>query len=353
MLRIYNSAYQQTSARENASEELINKTSAEMRNLALQAIESYTGEGVDATFDISLYEDDAKLYVVSMLYDIASLIAPTQYNDDELKMFQTSVKILSDNAINNYQIWLGEGFTKPDAREKSTASLTDQIPDGVTKALTELGAMDLSGLIVGGMFYNMAGLLLPLVFVITTANALLAGQVDSGSMAYVLSTPTKRRTVTFTQMIFLISSLFAMFLIQTICGEIALACVDGFGIDYKEILLLNIGAFFTCFAFAGVCFMCSAIFNRSKHSISVGGGFTIFSLVCTILGLFGSNMMPSIMRISAMNAFNYLSIITFFDVSSILSGAMGLIWKMAILAIIGITGFVVGIFKFEKKDLPL
>lgn len=99
--------------------------------------------------------------------------------------------------------------------------------------------------------------------------------------------------------------------------------------------------------------MCSAIFNRSKYSMSIGGGITIFSLVCTILGLFGSNVVPSAMRISAMDFFNYLSIITLFDTVSILDGGLSYLWKFAILLGIGIVTFIIGIFRFDKKDLPL
>ena len=99
--------------------------------------------------------------------------------------------------------------------------------------------------------------------------------------------------------------------------------------------------------------MCSAIFNRSKYSMSIGGGLTIFMLVCTILGLFGSSVVPSAMRIDAMNFFNYLSIITFFDTTSILAGTLSYLWKFAILAGIGIVTFIVGVFTFDKKDLPL
>ena len=194
-----------------------------------------------------------------------------------------------------------------------------------------------------------------MVFVIMTANSLLAGQVDSGSMAYVLSTPTKRRTVSVTQMTYLLFSLFVMYAILTVVSLLSVWVVGGnaFAINYGEIALFNLGAFLTMFAFAGFCFMCSAIFNRSKHSLSIGGGLTIFMLVCTILGLFGSNVVPSAMRIDAMNFFNYLSIITFFDTVSILDGGLSFLWKFGVLLAIGIVCIIIGIFRFDKKDLPL
>ena len=76
-------------------------------------------------------------------------------------------------------------------------------------------------------------------------------------------------------------------------------------------------------------------------------------LVCTILGLFGSSVVPAAMRIDAMNVFNYVSIITLFDTVSILNGGIDFLWKFAILAGIGIITFIIGVFRFDKKDLPL
>lgn len=277
---------------------------------------------------------------------------------EEAEQFAVSVKVISNTAIGTYQLLINESITPQDAKVEATKSISDQLNETdakVSLALTELGNMDIYGLIIGSIFYRIAGLLLPMVFVIMTANGLIAGQVDSGSMAYVLSTPTKRRTVTVTQMLYLLAALFSMFSILTVVSVIAVWVVGGnsFAINFGEILLMNLGAFLTMFAIAGYCFMCSAIFNRTKHSMSIGGGLTIFSLVCTILGLFGSEVMPTAMRISQMNFFNYLSIITLFDTNAILAGSLSYLWKFGILFAVGVITFIVGIFRFDKKDLPL
>ncbi len=79
------------------------------------------------------------------------------------------------------------------------------------KPLEEIGQLDLYSLIVGSIFYKLAGLLLPIIYMIMASNNLISGQVDSGSMAYVLSTSTKRKKIAFTQGVYLFSSLLAMF----------------------------------------------------------------------------------------------------------------------------------------------
>ena len=323
------------------------------KDVADDAIENYKLNGSTVSYD---YKDDAREYVNILLENQAKQQLQGQdLTEDEIEQYGVSVKVISNTAISTYQLWLAEGVTVDEARSHATESISDQLDEKVAEALSELGNMDISGLIIGSIFYRIAGLLLPMVFVIMVANGLLAGQVDSGSMAYVLSTPTKRRTVTVTQMAYLLFALFAMFALLTVVSVISVWVVGGnsFAINYGEILLFNAGAFLTMFAIAGFCFMCSAIFNRTKYSLSIGGGLTIFSLVCTILGLFGSAVVPSAMRISAMNFFNYLSIITFFDTVSILGGTLSYLWKFGVLAAIGIVTFIIGVFRFDKKDLPL
>ena len=59
------------------------------------------------------------------------------------------------------------------------------------------------------------------------------------------------------------------------------------------------------------------------------------------------------MRISAMNFFNYLSVITLYDTVSIMSGTLSYLWKFGILLAIGVVTFIIGVFRFDKKDLPL
>lgn len=233
--------------------------------------------------------------------------------------------------------------------------LLASLPTEVSSALEEVGQMDLYSLIVGSIFYKMAGLLLPIIYIIMASNNLVAGQVDSGSMAYVLSTSTKRKQVTFTQGLYLVASVFAMFCCTTITSCVCLAVLNKpeLAMTYGKLILLNVGAFATLFAMCGICFFTSCLFDRSKHSMAIGGGLCMFFLVATMLGLFGSEVIPQVVRLDALNNFNYVSIISLFDVISIIESGTAFIWKFAILFAIGLVGFVVGSKIFEKKDLPL
>lgn len=233
-------------------------------------------------------------------------------------------------------------------------SLLASLPQEVSDAIEDIGRADLYTLIVGSIFYKLAGLLLPIIYMIMAANNLISGQVDSGSMAYVLSTSTKRKTVVFTQALYLIGSLLVMFLLTTATGCVCLAIIDTeVDLTYGKLILLNVGAFLVLFALSGLNFFTSCYFDRSKRSMAIGGGLSIFALVAAMLGLFGSQVIPKVVRLNALNYFNYTTIISMFDVVSIMDGTVTFIWKFAILAALGIIGIIAGSVKFIKKDLPL
>lgn len=243
---------------------------------------------------------------------------------------------------------------KTELTKDSSRSMLASLPTEVSDALQEIGKADLYGTLVGSVFFKMSGLLLPIIYMIMVANALIAGQVDSGSMAYILSTSTKRKEVTFTQALFLITSLLAMFVLTTITSVICFSLVDvNTSLTYGKLLLINLGAFIVMFAMSGISFLASCWFNRSKHSMALGGGLNMFFLVATMLGLFGSPVLPSIIRMDSLNYFNYLSIISLFDVLSILEGTFVFWWKLIILVAIGVVCYIIGSIKFTKKDLPL
>ncbi len=244
---------------------------------------------------------------------------------------------------------------KAQVGEKYKKSFLTSLPKSVSESLEELGTMDLFSLITGSIYFKMAGLLLPIIYIIMVANNLVAGQVDSGSMAYVLSTSTKRKQVVFTQSVFLVLSIFAMCLCTTITSFISLSTLNNstISLTYGKLALLNLGAFVTLFAMSGISFFASCYFNRSKYSLGFGGGINMFFLVSTILGLFGSKVLPTVVRIDSLKFFNYCTIISLFDELSILNGTTTFIWKFAILLAVGIGFYIAGSLKFKKKDLPL
>ena len=81
--------------------------------------------------------------------------------------------------------------------------------------------------VLGTQFYAGMGTILVLIYLIITANSLIASQVDRGSMAYILSTPIKRTAVVFTRAVYFVLALAVMFALLTITGIFTAELVHG------------------------------------------------------------------------------------------------------------------------------
>ncbi len=346
--------------------------------LASSERENYRAERAEECSSVFLAGNMVKADNVSALIDALSSYGVDKEKYDSFGYNYSSIKHLAKTAIVTYRGRLeyetgllnakfanGEFVSEEEyrgalaakmqeLRSEISSSFLTTLPAEVSEALEEIGKMDLYTLVVGSIFYKLAGLLLPIIYMIMASNNLVAGQVDSGSMAYILSTSTKRITVVFTQAVYLIGSLFAMFCLTTATGCVCLALVtEDVELTYGNLILLNLGAFLVLLALSGLCFLTSCVFDRSKRSMAIGGGLSIFALVAAMLGLFGSPVIPSVVRLGALNNFNYATIISLFDVISIMDGTNAFIWKFVILAAVGIAGYVLGALRFTKKDLPL
>ncbi|MCL2228196.1 MAG: hypothetical protein FWC00_00020 [Firmicutes bacterium] len=77
------------------------------------------------------------------------------------------------------------------------------------------------------MFFGMMAVVLPMIYILITANSLIASKVDRGSMAYTLSTPIKRKTVAFTQAAYLVSMIVSMFTIIAVVGLVTVQISHG------------------------------------------------------------------------------------------------------------------------------
>ena len=231
----------------------------------------------------------------------------------------------------------------------------------MTILCAQFAALEMTQSMLFVIFYGMMTTILPAIYVLVTANKLLASQVDRGSMAYVLSTPIKRSTVAVTQLIFLIVSLFAMFGIQTIAHlgvnaakpiSIALALgnselpIEG-DLTAQMILQVNLSALMVCIALSAVCFMFSGIFSSSKFSIGFSGTFIGVSILANMLAMFGK------LGVGSLENFKYLTICSFYDYQSVLFGTNDWIEKMIFPILIAIAAFAVGSVVFRQKDLPL
>ncbi len=165
-------------------EEYDQETADSARTMMTDAIGKYLAQSGQTT------DEFAADYIAEMLGEQM----PEILAEEGLTYASADIETRAHDAIQDFR---GQMLVNPDQEaaaliDELSASILDKFPDDVNQALEEIQDLDVFGLIVGSVFFKAAGLLLPIVYTIMTANNLIAGQVDSGSMAYVLSTPTKR-----------------------------------------------------------------------------------------------------------------------------------------------------------------
>ena len=232
--------------------------------------------------------------------------------------------------------------------------------------------------ILNDLIYKIAGVLLPMIYVMVVSNKLVASQVNDGSMAYVLSTPTNRKTVVRTQFIFLLASVTAMYVIITACALGSEAVANAIKLAQNpgatnirlplRSILYCLGSYTSILALGGICFGASCFFNKSSNATVVGGGVCVISFLACILGLFGNKVFVAVgVGVEAMKFFDLFSMFTLVDTESMSNFAKAIAendfvnytaiydwtWKMAITVAIFIVFSYAGGRYFTKKDLPL
>lgn len=280
-----------------------------------------------------------------------------------------AVRGYASSGIASYQTHLKEyensGYTQEEqiliATVKSSQGVIDQLPGAVGDSLTEMGHMNTYGIMVGAVSFGIATLLIPMVYTILTANSLVAAKVESGSLAFTLSTPTRRASFIYTEMMYLLFTEVVMgvslFLGTLAAREIGIACgsqdlVESLPIN--DIALYALGNFGVTVAISGINFLASCWFNKGGQAIGAGGGVTIAFFIFSILGLFGTEAIPGTVRISAMSFFNYITVDSCFDAMAVMNADyVTYAWKLCITLIIAAITYGVGFVRFTKKDLPL
>ncbi len=191
--------------------------------------------------------------------------------------------------------------------------------------------------------YGMLMIVFPMVFIIMLANRLVVAHVDSGSMTYLLASPNTRRKVALTQMLVLLSMTFVLLVI---CVGIAIGASEAMfpgALGITDFLWLNLGLACLLFALCGYCFFISCISNETGKAVMLGAGAPTFFYLVQMLANMGGKLAD----------LKYATVFTLFNPKAIIAGDTSACWMCGALVVIGVIFFVIGIARFEKRDLPL
>ncbi|MFR5900015.1 MAG: ABC transporter permease [Neglectibacter timonensis] len=288
--------------------------------------------------------------------------------DLSVEGFQSAIDGLSQSGIGlekyveqfeyAYALKQSEGvFSKEELTVSEMLTVTLDMMGVAPDLVEKMSEMDPASM-MNQMYYTAMGLLPIFILIVILANSLIADQVDRGSMAYVLSTPTKRSAVAVTQMVFL---LVVPLLIIGIVGATRIGTSFLFydEVNVAGMVALFIGMYILVEAVCGLCYMGSCLFSQSKKSMAFGGGLAVWFFLASMIGLFGSeNMVNTGMGVEELSIFNKLTLVGLYDVDALATIGTGsvdtaFVWKLLVLVAVAVVSYAVGAVRFSKKDLPL
>ncbi len=196
---------------------------------------------------------------------------------------------------------------------------------------------------VGNYLYGFILVVIPSIFIILITNRLVGRYVDRGSMAYLLASPHKRRSIIFTQFIVMQLAILALVVYVTLLIIVCSNLMFDPGIDIQKLIVLNIGLYGVLTFFAGVCFLSTCIFNETKLSIGIGAGIVIYSVLVQMLSQINN----------AMDFLQYITPLVLFDAEKVIAGSGDALLGIVALYVVGLACSFIGMQVFTKKDLPL
>ncbi|AIQ12003.1 ABC transporter permease subunit [Paenibacillus durus] len=238
--------------------------------------------------------------------------------------------------------WLYPGIAK---NTQALNDLVKSMPEGVNNAFGLNSGFASAEAFVSGEYYGLILVLILAIVCVQMSTRLMAGMVDQGSMAYLLSTPTTRAKVSATQALVLVTALIVIIGVTTLAGFLGDAWFldASFPFNSGRFLHLNIVAFMLFFAIGGLTFLVSCLSNDEKRALGISGaiafGFFTIDLVAKISD-----------KLSWMKA---LTLFSLYRPSEIVTGQAKWGQISLVLLAVGLLAFALGILLFKRRDLPL
>ena len=184
------------------------------------------------------------------------------------------------------------------------------------------------------------GVIFVTICAILFANVFLTSEVDRGTLAITLSTPTTRLKILSSKALVYIVLLVSISLCSGALGALSPILHD-ITFDYDKWWSIIFLWSLYSFALGGVAFAIGCWFNKSRYTLG---------MAAAVLGSFFFMNMFATME--SLEFCKYFTLQTLFNMSAIINGE-SVALQMIALALIAIPFYAIGTIKFLKKDLPL
>ena len=217
------------------------------------------------------------------------------------------------------------------------------LPEGMLKAFgfDNLGS-DLTGYL-GHYLYGFIIVIFPIIYIVLTSNKLIARHVDSGSMAYLLTTPNSRAKIAANQAFYLLISLAALFMVDVgILIALSVSMFPGM-LDVGKFLALNLVTYLVLAVVCGISFLFSCLFNDTRNSLAFGGGIPVAFFVIKMVSEISSDL----------DWLKYLTLYRIINIDKILVDGTYAVVSSLILIGAAVVPFLAAIRIFDRKSLAI
>lgn len=222
-------------------------------------------------------------------------------------------------------------------------AMLNMMPNSMMKAFgfDSLGT-ELTGYL-GNYLYGFIYLVFPMIYTILVSNKLIAKHVDTGSMAYLLTTPHSRTVIARTQAIFLAVSTLFIFLINVAVAIVMSEIMFRGLLQIGSYIMLNVVTYLCLLLVSSIGFFFSCLFNDTKNSLAFGAAIPIVFVVLKMVSAINDNL----------SMLKYFSLYSLVDVNKILEGGPYPFIVSLILLFVASIIFTASIKLFDKRSLSI
>ncbi len=234
------------------------------------------------------------------------------------------------------------GMFDPEEAQTMQAMM-EMLPDGMVRAFgfNNLGT-DLT-VYLAGYLYGFIYFIFPGIMLVILANRLVVKHVDSGSMAYVITTPITRVKLAITQIVFLSLSLLAVIGTNVLIVIVMSVFMFPGHLDVGNFLLLNLVTYSTLLFVSSLLFLASTYFNEHRTAIGVGSFIPVVFFVL--------NMIRNVSE--QLSFLKYFTVFSLVDSTRIYDGSSYAVVTTVIVLALSIGVFALATAVFNKKSLVI
>ncbi len=222
-------------------------------------------------------------------------------------------------------------------------AMFDMLPECMMKAFGFDGlGTELTGYLAHYL-YGFIFVVFPMIYTIVLSNKLVAKHVDSGSMAYLLTTPNSRIQIIRTQALYIVISMLVLLSFDVAVLIATSEMIQPGLLDICPFLALNLVPYLIIVFVASISFLCSSIFNETKYSIGFGAGIPVIFFVLKMVSEISEKL----------DVFKYFTVYSLLDPDRILTDNAYTTILSLILVGASFLVFSLSIIIFNKRSLAI